>query len=195
MTIRRRDQKWSTASVVGVDLSALPGLLSPVPERRALALLELLTTSPAELTALDARGNHVAVATLGAGRAAGMTRRVLRVGAHRVGELRTGGPACGAAEALVPHFTAVAEVVSRRLRLGLTCREHIILGALAEGYTNAEIARRECVSVRTVTTHVEAIFRKLGVTNRVQATRVAMDCAVVPRQRFGVMPAHGLAAS
>jgi DNA-binding CsgD family transcriptional regulator len=184
-----------------VDLTPLPGLLSPIPERRGLALLELLHTSSGvsrgELTALDACGNHVAVAVLGCGRAAMMTRRALTAGDHRVGELRIS--ACGGSsrtvDALVPHFTAVAEVVSRRLRLKLTSRENVILSALAEGYTNAEIAQRECVSVRTVTTHVEAIFRKLGVTNRVQAARVAMDCAMVPRQRFGLLPAHGLAAS
>lgn len=184
-----------------VDLSPLPGLLSPVPERRGLALLELLTASGGvthgELRALDARGDHVAVAALGSGRAAATTRHVLTAGGHRVGELRIGVGRVSAhtVTALTPHFAAVAEVVSHRLRLGLTTREHIILSALAEGYTNAEIAQRECVAVRTVTTHVEAIFRKLGVTNRVQAARVAMDCAMVPRQRFGVTPAHGLAAS
>jgi DNA-binding CsgD family transcriptional regulator len=184
-----------------VDLTSLPGLLSPVPERRGLALLELLHTSNAfsraELTALDHGGHHVTVAALGGGHAAVLTRRTLTAGGRRVGELRvgTGGSTSRTIDVLVPHFTAVAEVVSRRLRLGLTSRENVILGALAEGYTNAEIAQRESVSVRTVTTHVESIFRKLGVSNRVQAARVAMDCAMVPRQRFGLVPAHGLAAS
>ena len=40
---------------------------------------------------------------------------------------------------------------------------------LAEGETNARIARRMIVSEDTVKTHVKHILRKLGVHNRAQA--------------------------
>jgi DNA-binding CsgD family transcriptional regulator len=46
---------------------------------------------------------------------------------------------------------------------------------VAEGLTNPEIARRMFVSPRTVSTHLKHIFKKLGITSRVelatQATR------------------------
>ena len=46
---------------------------------------------------------------------------------------------------------------------------------LAQGLTNAEIADRLVVSVRTVDHHVAAILAKLNVTSRREAARVAAD--------------------
>jgi DNA-binding CsgD family transcriptional regulator len=51
----------------------------------------------------------------------------------------------------------------------LTPREREVLAMLAEGETNASIARRLVVSEDTVKTHVKHILRKLGVNNRSQA--------------------------
>jgi DNA-binding CsgD family transcriptional regulator len=51
----------------------------------------------------------------------------------------------------------------------LTRREFEVLSMLAEGETNARIARRLIVSEDTVKTHVKHILRKLGVHNRSQA--------------------------
>ncbi len=190
-----------------VDYTSVAGLMSPVPEQRGQALLELLHNATAvgvgHFTALDARGRHVVVARL-----EGAPRPVAPAGSGTVIWLLSpsGGQRVGAlhlptgshhVEALIPHFAAVADVVSRRLQLGLTSRERDILCALAQGHTNADISARECVSVRTVTTHVEAIFRKLGVTNRVQAARIAFDCAMVAPQHHsaGLASAQGRAAS
>ena len=51
----------------------------------------------------------------------------------------------------------------------LTPREIEILLALRDGLSNKAIARRLGISQHTVKFHVESIFRKLGVTNRVEA--------------------------
>ena len=51
----------------------------------------------------------------------------------------------------------------------LTRRELEVVAMLAEGETNARIARRLVVSEDTVKTHVKHILRKLGVHNRSQA--------------------------
>ena len=51
----------------------------------------------------------------------------------------------------------------------LTPREREVLAMLAEGETNASIARRLVVSEDTVKTHVKHILRKLDVRNRSQA--------------------------
>jgi ATP/maltotriose-dependent transcriptional regulator MalT len=51
----------------------------------------------------------------------------------------------------------------------LSAREREVLGLLAEGRDNAEIARALGVAVSTIKSHVNHIFGKLGVTNRLEA--------------------------
>ncbi|MFI6471252.1 AAA family ATPase [Streptomyces sp. NPDC050516] len=95
-----------------------------------------------------------AFADLGASAAATLTRRALRrLGARAV---PTG-----------PRGT------TRAHPLGLTRREHEVLGLIAEGHTNARIGERLFISVKTVDHHVSAILAKLGVTDRAAAGRVA----------------------
>jgi LuxR family transcriptional regulator, maltose regulon positive regulatory protein len=48
-----------------------------------------------------------------------------------------------------------------------------VLQAIAAGLKNREIADRLVVSLSTVKTHVNNIYSKLGVTNRVQAVERA----------------------
>ena len=56
---------------------------------------------------------------------------------------------------------------------GLTRRQADVLALLADGLTNAEIADRLVLSVRTVDTHVAAILDRLGVRTRREAAAVA----------------------
>jgi two-component system, NarL family, nitrate/nitrite response regulator NarL len=53
----------------------------------------------------------------------------------------------------------------------LTRRELDVLGALGDGFSNKAIARRLGISQHTVKFHLEALFRKLGVTSRTEAVR------------------------
>jgi ATP/maltotriose-dependent transcriptional regulator MalT len=58
---------------------------------------------------------------------------------------------------------------TRRNPGGLTGRQVEVLSLLAEGMTNAQIAERLVLSVRTVDSHVAAILTKLGVPSRQEA--------------------------
>jgi DNA-binding NarL/FixJ family response regulator len=51
----------------------------------------------------------------------------------------------------------------------LTPRQLAVLGLLVDGHSNKAICRRLDLSASTVKTHVEAIFRRLTVSSRVQA--------------------------
>jgi len=62
----------------------------------------------------------------------------------------------------------------------LTSREHDILALLAEGRSNRSIAQALFLSEKTVKTHLGAIFRKLGVTNRTQAAMMTVQLGVGP---------------
>jgi DNA-binding CsgD family transcriptional regulator/tetratricopeptide (TPR) repeat protein len=57
---------------------------------------------------------------------------------------------------------------------GLTARELEVLGLVAEGLRNAEVATRLVLSERTVDHHVSAILRKLGVKTRTEASLEAV---------------------
>jgi DNA-binding NarL/FixJ family response regulator len=56
---------------------------------------------------------------------------------------------------------------------GLTRRELEILQLVAEGHSNAQLARMLWVTEQTVKFHLSNIYRKLGVANRTEASRWA----------------------
>jgi DNA-binding NarL/FixJ family response regulator len=62
--------------------------------------------------------------------------------------------------------------------LELTPREQEVLSLLAAGLTNVELARTLVISERTANRHVSNIYTKLGVRNRAEATRVALEAGI-----------------
>ena len=85
-----------------------------------------------------------------------------------------------AARVLTAFRTYVRPRVAESARVDqLTDREHDVLGHIARGATNSEIAARLIVSEATVKTHVGAIFAKLGVRDRPAAIVFAYDHGLV----------------
>lgn len=96
-----------------------------------------------------------------------------------------------AAAAGTVYFSAdAAASLARQIRLPaapepLTERETEILGLVAEGLANKEIARRLSIAEKTVKTHLTSIFQKLGVQSRVQAALYAIRTGLAPTTGHG----------
>jgi len=58
---------------------------------------------------------------------------------------------------------------------GLSTREAEVLGLVAKGLTNAQVAKELFISPNTVNRHLNSIYQKLGVSSRAAATRFALE--------------------
>jgi len=65
-------------------------------------------------------------------------------------------------------------------RLGITARELEILGLIAAGLSNREIATRLFVSENTVKSHSSRLFDKLGAKRRTQAVQIGKTTRLIP---------------
>lgn len=62
---------------------------------------------------------------------------------------------------------------------GLTRREVEVLRLVAEGLTDAQVAEKLFISLRTVNAHLRSVYAKLGVSTRSAATRYAVEHELV----------------
>ena len=62
---------------------------------------------------------------------------------------------------------------------GLTAREVEVLRLVADGMSDAQVADRLVVSLRTVHSHLRSIYRKLEVGSRNEAARWAVERRLV----------------
>jgi NarL family two-component system response regulator LiaR len=69
---------------------------------------------------------------------------------------------------------------TRVSQLGITARELEILGLIATGLSNREIAGRLFVSENTVKTHSSRLFDKLGAKRRTQAVQIGKTARLIP---------------
>ena len=116
-----------------------------------------------------------------AGRAPRDEAAVLLRGAHQAAEQLGAAPLLREVELLARRarieLTApvIAEPVatSAIAELGLTPREEEVLGLVAMGMTNRQVAESLFISEKTASVHVSNILGKLGVASRVEAAGVA----------------------
>ena len=97
----------------------------------------------------------------------------------------------GIAERVMTYFRAARTRPTAEAFPELTEREREILGQIAEGLENAEIARELGLSVKTVRNHASNIFAKLQVAHRAQAIVLAREAGLEPRTRPGSRAAAG----
>ena len=90
----------------------------------------------------------------------------------------------GVTERLIARFSGPSSTPSPQLP-PLTAREGEVLGLIARGLSNAEIADRLVISEHTTKTHVASLLQKLGLRSRVQAVILAYESGFV---RPGAQP-------
>jgi len=69
---------------------------------------------------------------------------------------------------------------ARADKLTLTPRELEVLGLMAEGLSNRQMADRLFVSENTIKTHCSRVFDKLGAGRRTQAVQLAKQHGLIP---------------
>jgi DNA-binding NarL/FixJ family response regulator len=84
----------------------------------------------------------------------------------------------GIADRMMTYFRGMRTRPSAEVFPQLTERERVILGRIAEGLENNEIARELGLSVKTVRNHASNIFAKLQVAHRAQAIIVAREAGL-----------------
>ncbi|MDT0186160.1 response regulator transcription factor [Microbacterium sp. ARD31] len=101
-----------------------------------------------------------------------ITRAVHAVGAGEV----IFGP--GIADRVMAYFAGARSRPTADAFPDLTDRERVVLGLIAEGKENGEIARQLGLSVKTVRNHASNIFAKLQVAHRAQAIVKAREAGL-----------------
>jgi predicted ATPase/DNA-binding CsgD family transcriptional regulator len=90
---------------------------------------------------------------------------------------------------VVPSLASGPEQAAHAVAPHVSRREQEVLDALGERLTNAEIAERLFVSVRTVETHVSSLLRKFGLTSRRHLATVAQSMSTPEPQGPQPLPA------
>jgi DNA-binding NarL/FixJ family response regulator len=177
----------SGVTVVGETdrIGALPALLKRTPCDQVLLDLRMERSALPEIEALAKR---VRVVVLTASEIPADALAALRMGAHAVVFKRC------AVDTLMDAIRAVAlgnvwmpaELQARmvtRMRNPLTDelspREEQVVRYVALGLRNAEVAERLSISEQTVKTHLNAIFRKLRVRDRVELALYAARAGII----------------
>jgi DNA-binding NarL/FixJ family response regulator len=81
--------------------------------------------------------------------------------------------------ALAPAIAALLVKRVQRPAIALSARETEVLGLVAQGHSNPEIARRLFLGEATVKTHLLHAFEKLGVSDRTRAVTKAMELGLL----------------
>ena len=162
--------------------------LGPSPDGKGLAIVSALSGLAKTIVLAGPDDDAVAVQVLKAG-AAGFCPRDTRPDL-----LRRAVQLVEAGEIWVGRRVMVRLIEELALRTAatpavagggqLTARERELVDLVAAGAANKDIARRLAISVKTVKTHMTSIFRKLGLSTRLELA-VAVSRSAAPRTKVG----------
>jgi DNA-binding NarL/FixJ family response regulator len=100
--------------------------------------------------------------------------------AELTAQARAGRLDAACTEAVLAAAGQAAERVRPPLPAGLTEREAEVLGLIARGLTNAEVAARLGSAPKTVGNQVQAAYAKLGISTRAAAALFAVENGLLP---------------
>jgi len=95
---------------------------------------------------------------------------------RRQAHTRSGPPVSPQVDAPVPNNGIDHNKISE---LGISKREYEILGEIALGLSNSEIAEKIFVSESTVKTHISNLLLKLNARRRTEAVRIAKELKII----------------
>lgn len=72
----------------------------------------------------------------------------------------------GTAKGFVVLDPEIARTLGKHLPPDISAREREVMELLAQGYSNATMASRLCVSEKTVEIHVSSLYKRLGIDTR-----------------------------
>lgn len=83
----------------------------------------------------------------------------------------------------ISHMTSLANRTTSKSSNDLTEREREVLGLVARGYTNKQIAESLYLSEKTARNHVSHILEKLGLSRRSEAAAYAVEHKLLQRHQ------------
>jgi DNA-binding NarL/FixJ family response regulator len=176
------------AVVIAAETSRIDGLSELLDSTPADVLLLDLQMERSSLTEIEALSQKIAVVVLTASELVGDALAAIRLGARAVVLKRF------AVETLMDAIEQVAagEVwlppsvqgqLAARLRdpaaNPLSPREEEVVRHVALGMRNADVAKRLFISEQTVKTHLNNVFQKLGIQDRVELTIYAIRHGII----------------
>jgi two-component system response regulator NreC len=76
-------------------------------------------------------------------------------------------------------LTSGARALRGQSTAQLTEREREVMGRVAEGYTNSQIAEELRLGIKSIETYRARVMEKLGLTSRADLVRFALECGIL----------------
>ena len=162
--------------------------LGPTPDAKGLGIVSALSALAKTIVLAGTDDDAVAVQALKAGAAGFCSRDTPTDLLRRAVQLVEAGEIWVGRRVMVRLIEelAVRTAVTPTIAGGeqLTPRERELVSLVAGGASNKDIARRLAISVKTVKTHLTSVFKKLGLSTRLELA-VAVGRSATPQTKVG----------